>query len=186
MKDDKIRPEKIQSDKIRPMKKEDLDAVMEIERRAFTKPWVRRGFESEITLNSFARYYVIYRKNELLGYGGIWIVLDECHLTTLAVNNKERQKGIGTLLMYTLIARAVREGVVSMSLEVRPSNTAARRLYAKFGFSIERVRKNYYIDEDAVVMSNNQLEKTFNKIEYERNAERPYGQIIQPEEEEEI
>ena len=167
MKDEIICPEKI-----RLMKKEDLDSVMEIERRAFSKPWVRRSFESEITLNSFARYYVIYRRNELLGYGGIWIVLDECHLTTLAVSGKERNKGIGSLLMYTLIAVAVKEGAVSMSLEVRPSNTPARRLYAKFGFTIERVRKNYYIEEDAVVMSNHNLKKTFNKIDIERSMEK--------------
>ncbi len=156
---------------IRKMSIDDLDSVMEIERSAFLQPWLRRGFENELTNNNFARYFVIYRGTELLGYGGIWIVIDECHLTTLAVTGKERGKGIGSLLMQALITQADREGAASMSLEVRPSNTAARRLYRKFDFKIERVRKKYYLDEDAVVMVNYNLEKTLNRKTAEKEEE---------------
>ena len=89
----------------------------------------------------------------MIGYAGIWIVLDQAHLTTLAVQDLPVQ-GVGTLLMKHLLSRAAFEGTVRMSLEVRPSNRSARMLYRRFGFVALGRRKHYYRDEDAIVMVN--------------------------------
>ena len=87
-----------------------------------------------------------------MGYGGIWVVLDDAHVTTLAVDRAYRRMGIAGLLMETLLAQARRRGACRISLEVRPSNGPARALYQKYGFSVRGVRKRYYQDEDGLVM----------------------------------
>ncbi|NLI69935.1 MAG: ribosomal protein S18-alanine N-acetyltransferase [Firmicutes bacterium] len=139
---------------IRPMEVSDLDTVMHIEESVFVFPWQRRGFEAEILRNEFARYFVASIHGRLIGYAGIWIVLDQAHLTTLAVDRTCQCRGVGTLLMKHLLSRAAFEGTVRMSLEVRPSNRSARMLYRRFGFVALGRRKHYYRDEDAIVMVN--------------------------------
>lgn len=140
--------------KIEEMKLENLDRVMEIEKASFPTPWSRDSFVSEILHNKFACYYVLLQNFYVVGYAGMWIVNDESHITTLAVDPDYRKQKLATLLLDKLITKALAKGVDRMTLEVRPSNNAAQALYRKHGFRQLGIRKNYYIDtgEDAVVM----------------------------------
>ncbi len=137
-----------------PMKNLHLDAVLEIENQSFPTPWSRSAFFHEITGNDFAYYIVALIKDKVAGYAGIWIVLDEGHITTLAVHPAFRNQGVGSMLLKELINEAVRRRCTKMTLEVRPSNLSALNLYEKSGFVSFGVRPGYYADtrEDAVIM----------------------------------
>jgi len=92
--------------------------------------------------------------NKIVGYGGFWVVVDEGHITNIAVHPEYRSKGIGSKIMEGLIELAKKNGIISMTLEVRESNIVAQHLYAKFGFRPLGRRKGYYQDnnEDAIIM----------------------------------
>lgn len=137
---------------IEPMRPAHVDAVTSIESESFPQPWSRYTFLSELQNNRFAHYLVACWEGEVLGYGGMWIVFDEAHITTLAVHPAYRNRGIGTLLLESLIALARRRLVGRITLEVRPSNAAAKHLYHKYGFRVRGVRRRYYVNEDALVM----------------------------------
>lgn len=129
-----------------------LEAVVRIEAESFPQPWSLQSFRSELDNNRLAAYLAARMDGRLVGYGGVWVILDDAHITTLAVDSRYRRLGIATGLLKALIRRAVEMGAKRMSLEVRPSNTAARRLYEKFGFTVKGVRKHYYFNEDGLVM----------------------------------
>lgn len=133
---------------------EHLSQVEEIEKVSFPTPWSLSAFLYEITQNDFAHYIVAMSGGEVLGYGGMWLILDEAHITNVAVRKDSRMKGIGRALMLEIIRRAILMGTNSMTLEVRPSNTAARNLYTSLGFKEKGRRKRYYTDtgEDAIIM----------------------------------
>lgn len=139
---------------IRGMELLDLPGVLEVERHSFTVPWTDHAFHNELTNNLFARYIVIEHEGKIAGYAGMWTIVDESHVTNIAVHPDYRGKGWGAWLMRELIARALSLGMVKMTLEVRVSNTAAQQLYRKFGFEPAGVRKGYYADnnEDALIM----------------------------------
>ncbi|MCS3916687.1 ribosomal-protein-alanine N-acetyltransferase [Caldanaerobacter subterraneus subsp. tengcongensis MB4] len=139
---------------IRPMTEDDIDEVMEIEKLSFTTPWSREAFVGEVTKNSCARYIVAEVDKKVVGYAGFWVVLDEGHITNIAVHPEYRGKGIGSRLMEGLIDLAKKNGITSMTLEVRESNLVAQNLYKKFGFKVLGRREGYYQDnnEDAIVM----------------------------------
>ncbi len=143
----------------RPMLSEDLDAVMRIETKVFSTPWHKSGFETELTLNRFARYYVLCESDKVIGYSGIWVASEETHLTTLAIDKNYQRKGLGSLLLKMILAMAYREGIAKISLEVRPSNIEARRLYAAHGFKVLQRWEGYYRDEDALIMVNENLDE---------------------------
>lgn len=136
------------------MKMEHLGQVLEIEERSFPSPWSYQAFACEILQNPLAFYVVAVAGEKVVGYAGMWVVLDEAHITNVAVHPGWRKMGLGRALMQELIRRAARRGVARITLEVRPSNAAARRLYAALGFEEAGLRKNYYIDnnEDAIIM----------------------------------
>jgi len=136
------------------MRLEHLDEVLKIEELSFPSPWSRSSFVYEITQNQFACYIVAVAEEKVAGYGGMWLILDEAHITNVAVRTDYRMKGIGAALMLELIRQASLKGATRMTLEVRPSNTAARRLYASLGFKDIGLRKRYYTDtnEDAIIM----------------------------------
>jgi len=140
--------------KIRRMAKEDIDAVMEIERDCFTVPWSRNAFLMEIEENKFARYVVAEKDGWIVGYGGMWLVIDEAHITNIAVRSAYRRQGFGRKILSEMIRVAEEEGILRMTLEVRRSNDAAQRLYQEFGFRFCGVRPGYYQDdhEDALIM----------------------------------
>jgi ribosomal-protein-alanine N-acetyltransferase len=136
-----------------------VPAVLEIERRSFLTPWSERAFVSELAQNAYAHYIVALRGSRVLGYGGMWLVMDEAHVTNIAVHPAERRQGLGDRLLTALEERAAARGCRRMTLEVRPSNDAARRLYRKHGFVAQGIRPGYYADtrEDAIVMCKEDL-----------------------------
>ncbi len=138
---------------IEPMRIGDLDVVEAIDRRCFPQPWQRTIYETE--LNNRAACYLIARiGQEIVGYGGAWVVGDEAHLTTLAVDPKYRGARIGERLLLCLMEEAVMRRASHVTLEVRERNCPAQQLYRKYGFRNAAIRKNYYTDtgENAIVM----------------------------------
>lgn len=139
---------------IREMKESDLDRVMEIENKAFTPPWTREAFLLELTKNLLAKYIVAEVDGVVVGYGGIWLIIDEGHITNIAVDEEYRNMGIGSKIMEGLIQLCVDRNIIAMTLEVRKSNESAKALYKKFGFKEYGIRRKYYQDnnEDAIIM----------------------------------
>jgi ribosomal-protein-alanine N-acetyltransferase len=138
------------------MRREDLSAVLEIERRAFSQPWSRAFFERELA-TPFARLTVATDESEartqLVGYSCRWRVTDEVHLLNVAVHPSRRGGGIGRMLVEAVIGEARDIRARTMFLEVRASNVAARRLYRQLGFRDLGVRRGYYgPGQDAIVM----------------------------------
>lgn len=133
---------------------EDIPAVTELERLSFTTPWPHDAFVNELTKNPNARYVVALHENKVVAYCGMWIILDEAHITNVAVHPSYRGQKIGVRMMQKMMGVAVMFGAKSMTLEVRPSNTVARSMYVKLGFKEHGVRKRYYSDnnEDAIIM----------------------------------
>ena len=129
-----------------------LSQVAAIEREAFEMPWTESMFIPEVEDPS-AYYVVGVRGDEVICYGGFHKVLDEAHITNIAVKSTERGKGIGKFLMSELIARAKLADITRMTLEVREGNIPAIKLYESFGFKVEGVRKKYYDNKyDALIM----------------------------------
>jgi len=139
---------------IEPMKIKDLDEVLEIENHCFTTPWSRYAFTCELRDNQFSYYIVAKIDNKTVGYAGMWIILNEAHVTNVGVLPEYRGMGIGELLMRTLMAIAKSKNADKMTLEVRKSNYVAQNLYTKLGFEPRGIRRGYYQDnkEDAVIM----------------------------------
>lgn len=139
---------------LREMLIDDLDDIMDIEKVAFTTPWSRKAFTMEITENLLAKYIVAEIDSKVVGYAGIWLILDEGHITNIAVSNVYRGQGIGKYLMMGLIDFCKKSKIQNMTLEVRKSNIVAQNLYKKYGFLDCGIRPNYYADdhEDAVIM----------------------------------
>ncbi|HHY47820.1 MAG TPA: ribosomal protein S18-alanine N-acetyltransferase [Firmicutes bacterium] len=139
---------------IRPMEPEDLDRVVEIERASFPTPWSWHAFMSELYQNSRSCYLVAVVDGQVVGYVGSWVILDEAHVTNLAVHPDWRRRGIGEALMRALAEVCSARQVKRMTLEVRVSNVGAQRLYDKLGFVKVGIRRGYYHDnrEDAIIM----------------------------------
>jgi len=136
-----------------PIRNEHLDRVMEIELEAYPEPWTRGMFREEIRSKQ-SYFYVVFHQGVLMGYGGFWLVLDEAHITSVTVRKAWRSKGYGRKLVQYILEKAVEVGARIATLEVRVSNTRARNLYLRMGFSPIGLRKDYYPKnkEDAVVM----------------------------------
>ncbi|MGI6712133.1 MAG: ribosomal protein S18-alanine N-acetyltransferase [Bacillota bacterium] len=144
-----------------PLKPEDIDQVLSIEKVSFPTPWSRESILNELMYNSLAHYYACFRSDKLIGYGGMWIIIDEAHITTIAVHPDYRGRKIGAAIMLHLMAQAIEKGADKITLEVRPSNIAAERLYSQLGFKAVGRRKGYYSDtkEDAIIMWKNLIVK---------------------------
>ncbi len=139
---------------IRFMTRDDIEGVMEVERDAFPTPWDPAIFHNEISSNQFAHYLVYEYSERIIGYCGIWLVMDEAQITNIAIHSDFRGRGLGEELLRFAIAFLGQFGVAKLSLEVRVSNHVAQQLYRKLGFQEGGIRKNYYADngEDALVM----------------------------------
>ncbi len=137
------------------MTKDDIDQVMEIEHSSFPYPWSRASFEKELRDNGYACYLVAGtgKNGQVIGYAGSWVLFGEAHITTLAVHPDYRRAGTGSALLTSLMEAAYKLGACQVFLEVRDSNGAARTLYEKYGFKIKGIRKKYYLDEDALIMT---------------------------------
>jgi ribosomal-protein-alanine N-acetyltransferase len=136
-----------------PFEKQYINEILCIENLSFTDPWSRESMEKEL-LNSLARYLVVKCNSQVIGYGGMWLILDEGHITNIAIHPEFRGIGAGNLLLQALISLCTAEGITALTLEVRASNTVAQNLYYKYGFLLEGIRKGYYADnnEDALIL----------------------------------
>jgi ribosomal-protein-alanine N-acetyltransferase len=158
---------------VEPMSLADIDQVMEIERVAFSAPWSARAYRFEVADNEHSTMVVVRPIHQpegwlaillqrfslekpcpLLGYAGFWLLLDEAHICTIAVHPQWRRRGLGELLLLSLLDRAVDLGAHRATLEVRVSNRAAQELYHKYAFEVVSRRRRYYSDnnEDAFIM----------------------------------
>lgn len=131
-----------------------VDGVVTIENLSFKTPWTREALVYDITQNRCAKYRVILMDERVVAYGGMWVMLDEAHITNIAVHPEFRGMGFGNEIMKDIINCAINSGVKDMTLEVRASNIAAINLYNKFGFQEVAIRRGYYQDtnEDAIIM----------------------------------
>ena len=139
---------------IRFMRLKDVDAVATIEQETFARPWSRESFRQELTRNAVARYLVAEEDGKILGYAGAWVILDESHITNIAVRKEARGRGIGKKLTSELLQILSNLGACYATLEVRVSNERAQNLYKSLGFISVGKRKRYYEDnnEDAFLM----------------------------------
>ncbi|MDR5683246.1 MAG: ribosomal protein S18-alanine N-acetyltransferase [Armatimonadota bacterium] len=140
--------------RIDAMRAEDIPRVMEIERQSFATPWPADAYRREIRENRVACYVVARKGEDVVGYAGMWVILEEAHITTIAVDPRFRGQGIGERLLAALIEQARSRGARWVTLEVRKSNRIAQSLYRKYGFREVHVRRRYYSDngEDAIIM----------------------------------
>ena len=145
--------------RVEPMGVEDVPDVHRIEAASFPMPWPDYAFRQELQTNRLAHYLIVRSGEETVAYGGLWLLVDEAHITTFAVLPEWRRRGIGGRLMVALMDLAVRLNSRVMTLEVRLSNRPARALYASFGFKPVGVRPRYYSDngEDALIMTTDVL-----------------------------
>lgn len=166
---------------IEPMHLRDIREVMEIERVSFSSPWSARAYRYELLENDLSHYFVARQcqmerpklgllarvrhslgagiRLSILGYGGFWMMVDEAHISTIAVQPNWRRQGIGELLLVAMLDRAIELGAEIATLEVRVSNVTAQNLYHKYGFRKAGLRRRYYrdSDEDALIMSTERL-----------------------------
>ena len=139
---------------IRRMRLSDVDAVAAIEQATFARPWSRDSFRQEMERNKAARYLVAEKGGQVIGYAGAWIILDESHITNIAVAEPERGRGVGRQLTEALMQYISNLGAAYATLEVRVSNERAQNLYKSLGFVSGGKRKRYYEDNggDAYLM----------------------------------
>lgn len=139
---------------VRKMELKDVPQVLEVDRASFATPWTTDIFYHELMDNMHAYYYVVDMDGKIVGYAGMWIVIDEVQITNIAVSPDFRGRKIGEKLFHHMVLTAVGLGAVQLSLEVRVSNIVAQKMYRKFGLVPGGIRKNYYTDnqEDALVM----------------------------------
>jgi ribosomal-protein-alanine N-acetyltransferase len=134
---------------------EDLDAVVALEAASFTNPWTREMLARELEQPTSARVYVLRLPGvPVAGFCSCWVIGDELHVNTIAVDAARRGRGLGRALMLHVLADVERDGVRRATLEVRRSNLAAQRLYEGLGFLVAGVRKRYYShpEEDALIL----------------------------------
>ena len=140
--------------RLREMVLEDVDPVLSIEKASFTTPWSRGAFIKEVTENKLAFYTVAEMDGVIVGYAGVWLIVDEGHITNIAVAPKYRGRQIGKRILEELIRELKERNILRVTLEVRESNEVAIGLYKTYGFIILGRRPGYYTDngEDALIM----------------------------------
>jgi [ribosomal protein S18]-alanine N-acetyltransferase len=137
----------------------DIAAVHRIERASFPIPWPAYAFQQELETNRMAHYLTVRAASETIAYAGLWLMVDEAHVTTFAVLPAWRRRGIGGRLLLAVMRLAATMDARVATLEVRLSNMPARRLYTQFGFKPVGVRPRYYSDngEDALIMTTDRI-----------------------------
>ena len=145
---------------IGPMRRRHLRAVLRIEQRVYPRPWSLGLFVGELAYRGSRVYCVARVGSTLVGYGGLMLVPDDGHVTTLAVDPAWHRHKLGTRLLHSLVVAAVDRGAKNLTLEVRASNHAAQALYRSFGFAPAGIRKGYYVEtnEDAIIMWANDVD----------------------------
>lgn len=138
---------------VKQMEADDVDGVVEIEKMSFATPWSKEALSMELE-NDLAVYMVAKYNDKVIGYAGLWMIIDEAHITNIAVHKDYRGNGISKLILSSLINICKIKGTKSMTLEVRKSNEVAKNLYKSFNFEEVGIRPKYYADnnEDAIIM----------------------------------
>ena len=171
------------------MREVDIATVQEIEREIFSTPWPRNAYYRELASRSSAHYLVLRQEGpvempagiqgsdfdpSIVGYGGMWRMYDESHVTTIGVRHDLQHRGFGRVLFAGLVQAAYDMGAKWVTLEVRTSNENAMKMYAAFCFKVIGRRKGYYTDngEDAVVMWSDSIHSPRFRKAYEENLER--------------
>ena len=134
---------------------DELERVVEIEAASFSRPWTREMLMRELRHSEVTRVYVVKLPDgRIVAFCACWLVMDEVHINTLAVEAPMRGRGIATALLEHVLADVIGAGALQATLEVRRSNTAALRLYERLGFVIAAVRPKYYADpeEDGLIL----------------------------------
>ncbi len=185
--------------RMEPMREADVPVVQEIERDIFSTPWPRNAYYRELSSRNSAHYIVLRREgrpspediplsdrgrrargsDDIVGYGGMWRMYDEAHITTIGVRHDLQRSGLGRILFAGLIQAAYDMGAKWITLEVRTSNENAMRMYEAFGFKVIGRRKGYYTDngEDAIVMWSDSIYSPRFRKAYEANLERIEGEV---------
>jgi ribosomal-protein-alanine N-acetyltransferase len=148
-----VESSKIRTIQIEPMRIDDVEQVAALDEKCFPTPWSESAYITEV-YNQSAFYVVARIGEQVVGYAGAWLIMDEAHITTLGVDPEYQGRGIGERLLASLLEEAIRRGVERSTLEVRRHNYVAQRLYRKYGFCPVAVRKGYYTNnnEDGIVM----------------------------------
>lgn len=136
-----------------PLTEQHIAQIVALENRVETAPWSEQSFRNELG-HAHSVFKVMMEGGQVIGFIGLWLLVDEAHITTVVVAPEHQRKGLGELLMRTVLREARERGMKNATLEVRVSNEPAIQLYKKLGFEEVAVRKNYYPEnrEDAVVM----------------------------------
>lgn len=144
---------------VMPSGEKDIEEIYTIEKMCFKTPWSRESLYYDITGNANARYLTAFINGKTVGYSGMWVILDEAHITNIAVHPEYRGRGVASALLEGLIKIAAQSSVGKMTLEVRVSNGVAINLYRKYGFFERGIRRGYYSDnrEDALIMWKNDI-----------------------------
>ena len=138
----------------RPLTVDDVAEMSHIEHLSFSQPTSKEAYTNELVNNDRAFYYGLFDGEQLIAFGGYWLILDEGHVINIAVHPAYRRQGYGELLMRQVIVACMAQGAKKMTLEVRKHNTPAQYLYQKLGFIKSGIRPKYYDDpkDDAVIM----------------------------------
>lgn len=149
---------------VRAMTKRDITRVHEIEVQSFRTPWSKLSLIGELH-NNVAHYSVAEEEGRIVGYGGMWVLFDEAHVTNVAIAPEMRGRHLGRYLLYGMTVKALGYGAEKMTLEVRETNLVAQNLYYSFDFVKEGYRKRYYEDtgEGALLLWNQDIAATVEK-----------------------
>ena len=149
---------------VRPMTKRDVARVYEIEVQSFRSPWSKLSLLGELH-NNVAHYLVAEEEGRVIGYGGMWVLFEEAHVTNVAIAPEKRGQHLGRYLLYGMMLKAREYGADRMTLEVRETNVRAQNLYYSFDFEKEGFRKRYYEDtgEGALLLWNQDIGATLEK-----------------------
>lgn len=155
---------------VRPMRGSDIEPVSKIERQSFSTAWNTQAYITELA-NPAAVYMVALVGDVVVGYGGLWVIMDEAHITTIAVIPEMRGRKLGERLLAEMLRVARERGATRATLEVRETNEVAKRLYFKYGFEAVAVRKGYYSDnnENADILWINDMEAPEWRAGFARN-----------------
>lgn len=148
------RPAPVPDVVVTPMRRRHLRQVLRIDHAVYPRPWSLGLYLGELATTEGRSYLVARRGASVVGYAGLMVIVDDAHVTTVAVAPPHQREGIATRLLVVLMREAVALGAERVTLEVRASNRGAQALYSRFGFAPSGVRKGYYVDnrEDAVIM----------------------------------
>jgi ribosomal-protein-alanine N-acetyltransferase len=149
---------------------DDVEFVAELDKICFPTPWSKSAYITE-THNPAGFYIVAREDDEIVGFAGEWLVMDEAHITTIGVDPQYRRQKIGEHMLICLLDEAIKRGARRVSLEVRRYNNAAQTLYKKYMFEYAAIRKGYYSNnnEDAIVMWINDMQSPEFKELFDKN-----------------